>query len=265
VEKVHIITVGASLALNYEREECGKRVSATEIEDRLRKSPETKRVQYSKNLEKYIRKKEEENKLSESSAELNALKGYLKEISLAYLIHTDTNLGRCCARAIKGYLTEKGIQVAEPIEIRGLHGPETFQKGLANLVKKIAEILRNHRGETRICATGGFKPEVALASVVGFIAQAPIYYIHESFREEVHLPAIPLNWRLDMKKYGGAIDILLTSGDEGIQKESFIEKFGRETYQTLLTNWLIEEREERLITTEVSKAILESMRLLSKT
>lgn len=55
-------------------------------------------------------------------------------------------------------------------------------RGLANLVREIAHILTHHK-DVRICATGGFKPEVALASVLGFIAKAPVYYIHESFRK----------------------------------------------------------------------------------
>ena len=64
--------------------------------------------------------------------------------------------------SLKEYLEDQDVQVAEPIEIQGLHGPETFQRGLANLVREIARILTHHK-DVRICATGGFKPEVAIA------------------------------------------------------------------------------------------------------
>jgi len=73
-----------------------------------------------------------------------------------------------------------------------------------------------HHKNVRICATGGFKPEVALASVLGFIAKAPVYYIHESFRQEIHLPALPIDWRYEVKRYGKAINAIVTAGEKGI-------------------------------------------------
>ena len=89
---IHIVTVGASLASNYEMDKSGKRVPEAEIEKRLGEIPEAKRAQYTKELTKYLQEKEEKGKITEASAELNALNRYLGEISLAYLIHTDTNL-----------------------------------------------------------------------------------------------------------------------------------------------------------------------------
>jgi len=260
---VHIVTVGASLASNYEKDRIGKRVLEAEIEEKLSKMRDAEKVQYSKELLRYLYEKCEEGKLTEASAELNAITRYLNEISLAYLIHTDTNLGRCCATALKGYLADRGVQVAEPIEIKGLHGPETFQRGLANLVREIAHILTHHKN-VRICATGGFKPEVALASVLGFIAKAPVYYIHESFGQEIHLPTLPIDWRYEVKKYGKAINALVAAGEKGIEKNQFIENFGRETCEELMNNWLIEERENRCVATDISRAILEAILQLSK-
>jgi len=261
---VHIVTVGASLASNYEIDKSGRRIPEADIEKRLGEMPEARRAQYTKELIRYLQEKEKGGKITEASAELNALNRYLGEISLAYLIHTDTNLGRCCAQALKTHLTEKGIQVAQPIEIQGLHSAETFQKGLANLVRQTAQILAYHRKNVRICATGGFKPEVALASVLGFIAKAPVYYIHESFRQEVHLPALPIDWKPEVKKYGKAVKAILTAGEGGMEKNQFIENFGRETYEELTKNWLIEERENRCMATDVSRAILEAIFQLSK-
>jgi len=261
---VHIVTVGASLASNYEIDRNKKRVPEAEIEKRLGEMPEARKAQYTKDLIRYIQDKEVKEKITEASAELNALNRYLSEISLAYLIHTDTNLGRCCAQALKTHLTGKAIQVAEPIEIQGLHSAETFQKGLANLVRQTAQILDHHRKNVRICATGGFKPEVAIASILGFIARAPVYYIHESFRQEVHLPALPIDWRYEVKKYGKAIKTILAAAEEGIEKTHFIEKFGRETAEELTKNWLIEEKENRYVSTDVSRAILEAIFQLSK-
>jgi putative CRISPR-associated protein (TIGR02619 family) len=260
---VHIITIGASLASNYEKEKIGKRIPEAQIEEKLNKMSEAEKSRYAKKLLKYIQKKHKENRLTETSAELNAINQYLSEISLTYLIHTDTNIGGCCAKAIKEYLKQNKIQVAEPIEIKGLHGPKTFQKGLANLIHEIANILANHKN-VRICATGGFKPESAIATLLGFMAKAPVYYIHESFRQHIHLPAIPIDWKYPLKEYKKAIDAILTVDKEGIDKQQFKEEFGTKTYQELKQNWLIEEKENRLIPTEISKAILQAMLLLTK-
>ncbi|KPV63336.1 MAG: CRISPR-associated protein [Candidatus Bathyarchaeota archaeon BA1] len=144
-----------------------------------------------------------------------------------------------------------------------MHGPETFQRGLANLVREVANILAHHKN-ARICATGGFKPEVALTSILGFIAKAPVYYIHESFRKEVHLPALPIDWKYEIKKYGKAINAIVTAGEKGVEKKRFIEKYGPETYQEFISNWLMEEREDYCVATEISRAILEAMLQLLK-
>jgi putative CRISPR-associated protein (TIGR02619 family) len=260
---VHILTVGASLASNYERDRAGQRLPDLEIEDKLQRMREAERANYIKDLLKYLQKKDGEGRVGEASAELNALTRYLDEVSLVYLVHTDTNLGRCCARALREYLGDKGFQVAEPIEIKDLHSPETFQKGLANLVRELARILAHHR-DARICATGGFKPEVALASVLGFVAKVPVYYIHESFREEVHLPAIPIDWRYEVRRYGKALDTIIASGEEGIDKNQFIQEFGREAYEELKRSWLTEETEGRIKATEISRAIIEAILLLTR-
>jgi putative CRISPR-associated protein (TIGR02619 family) len=263
VSYVHIVTVGASLASNYEMERTKSRVSEASIEEKLSRVPEAERNIYSKSLLNHIKEKERDGRLPESCAELHALSGHLGELSIAYLLHTDTNLGKCCSKAIQEYLRSRGVQAPQPIEIQGLHGPQTFQRGLANLVRETAKILAQH-GNARVCATGGFKPEVALASILGFIAKAPVYYIHESFREEIHLPSLPVKWTLDVKRYGKAIDTVIAAGEEGVEKTRLVEDLGKETVQMLLGNWLIEERDGRYAATEVSRAILEAMRLLAK-
>jgi len=263
VSYVHVVTTGASLASNYEAERRGRRIPEAEIERRLSEAPEAERAQYTKALIGYLQRKEEEGKITEASAEVNALSRYLHEASLIYLVHTDTHLGRCCARALKAHLTGRGVQVAEPVEVQGLHSAESFQRGLANLVRQTAKILAHHR-KARICATGGFKPETALVTVLGFIAQAPVYYIHEAFRDVVHLPALPINWRYGVRRHREAIEAILRAGDTGVDKDEFRERFGRETSQSLLDNWLIQEAQDRYKATPISIAILEAIQTLQK-
>ena len=260
---VHIVTVGVSLASNFEKEKSGKRVPEEEIETKLAQMTTAEKTQYVKRLLKYAQDKYQTGEIAEASAELNALTRYLKEMSIAYLLHTDTNLGECCAKALKQYLENQGPKVAEPIQITGLHSPETFQKGLAHLVHETANILENHKN-VRICATGGFKPEIAIASVLGFIAQAPVYYIHETFKRQIQLPALPIDWKHPIQKYQKALKALTTAGERGIEKTKFIQAFGQENRDAFLNNWLIEEQENRYTATEISLAILKAMQTLYK-
>jgi len=39
---------------------------------------------------------------------------------------------------------------------------------------------------------------------------------------EVHLPALPIDWRYEVKKYRKAVKAILDSGEEGIEKNRFI-------------------------------------------
>lgn len=251
---VHIITVGISLISNYVKEVEGSKVPEAELAGRVSSLHPAERKDYSKKLVEYIKRKEREGKLMEASAELNAFSRYLREASLAYLICSDTPVAELCALALKSYIEEKGVQVAEIVRVKGLSGRETFQQGLAELVEKIADIVSHHK-DCKICATGGFKPEVALASVVGFIAQVPVYYIHESFREEVHLPAVPITWSIQHTNRK-LIQAVIDSGEEGISKVELESRFGRDACQALVRSWLIEEKDEKYVTTKVARQLL---------
>jgi CRISPR-associated protein (Cas_APE2256) len=43
-------------------------------------------------------------------------------------------------------------------------------------------------------ATGGFKAEIAYAMLVGLLFDAPIFYIHEAFRDIIEMPPTPIGW-----------------------------------------------------------------------
>jgi hypothetical protein len=45
-----------------------------------------------------------------------------------------------------------------------------------------------------ICATGGFKAEMAYLNLVGILCECPVHYIHEQFDELVTLPPLPVTW-----------------------------------------------------------------------
>jgi hypothetical protein len=45
-----------------------------------------------------------------------------------------------------------------------------------------------------LCATGGFKAEIAFLNLLGALMQVEVCYIHEHFREVIRLPQLPLRW-----------------------------------------------------------------------
>jgi hypothetical protein len=60
-----------------------------------------------------------------------------------------------------------------------------------------------------------------------------------------------------------AIDAILTAGEKGIDKRQFKQQFGTKTYQALKQHWLIEERRNQCMTTDISRAILKAIVLLT--
>lgn len=70
-------------------------------------------------------------------------------------------------------------------------------RGLRALVATLAERIERElrQGvEVAINATGGFKAEIAYATLVGLLFDVPVYYIHEQFNELIEMPPVPVAW-----------------------------------------------------------------------
>ena len=246
---VHVITVGVSLASNYFGKPEG------EVERELKAMDEGRLKKCTKDLCKFLRQG-----AHEASAEINAMTKFLEagEVSLAYLLHTDTPIGRCCAKALHAFLNEKDVE-CRLVEIEGYAGgPKTFRRGLANLVTVLSRILVSHK-KVRLCATGGYKPESAIVSILGFIHRVPVYYIHATFNQVIHLPSLPIEWKCKVRKHTEAIEELMAR--ESISRKEFMEKFGQEAAKDLSNAWLLNERDGFFYLDEVGKALLEVVRL----
>ncbi len=141
------------------------------------------------------------------SAELNGMRDFLErgEVDEAYLIATDTEAGRFCSELVKGFLAERGVNVlgeSGPIlgyyKVRDISGEEQaaerFSEDLHTLFNRLVAFLRKHKRElgkeVYINATGGFKPELAVLSLVGNLFLVPVYYRHETFGVSVFLPPL---------------------------------------------------------------------------
>ncbi len=170
-----LITVGTSLLTNAQRALKKEHPGIQEIANYLRHtSPEI------------------------ASAETNSLSRILQEGDRLLFLHSQTKKGKFCAEALQRYYEGLGYSVAVR-EIPDLTYEENRFKmrGLRSLVATLIEhILEERRAqrEVLINATGGFKAEIAFATVVGLLFDVPIHYIHEAFRDIIQIPPTPIGW-----------------------------------------------------------------------
>jgi len=131
-----------------------------------------------------------------ASAETNTLHRLgLQAGDMLHWLHSDTLEGEFCAKALCTYYMLAGRNGALHA-ITGLKYEEkTFAStGLRSLVSKTFEIIRKADCPVEICATGGFKAEMAYLNLVGLLAQCPVHYIHEKFGNLISLPVLPVDW-----------------------------------------------------------------------
>lgn len=170
-----LITVGTSLLTNARRELKKQELNDQEIANYLRHfSPE------------------------QASAETNSLSRLLQEGDKLIFLHSQTEEGHFCAEALRRYYDSEGYQ-AESLEIQDLtYAERRFKmRGLRSLVATLTELIRRERKQNRavlINATGGFKAEIAYATLVGLLFDVPVYYIHEAFRDIIEMPPTPIGW-----------------------------------------------------------------------
>ena len=145
-------------------------------------------------LANYLRHEDEKK----ASAETNALSRLIKQDDRLVFLHSATDEGRKCARILAGYYENKGFTALEE-EITDLDYQESKfkMKGLRFLVEKLISLIkqeRNNRREVLINATGGFKAEIAYATMLGLLMKVPVYYIHEVFNDIIEMPPSPIDW-----------------------------------------------------------------------
>ncbi len=133
-----------------------------------------------------------------ASAETNSLSRILQEGDKLIFLHSQTEEGEVCADSLRRHYENQGYQ-SESQEIPDLSYTESRFKmrGLRSLVATLIDRIRRERQARRevlINATGGFKAEIAYATVVGLLFDVPVYYIHEAFRDIIQIPSTPIGW-----------------------------------------------------------------------
>ena len=135
---------------------------------------------------------------AQASAETNTLRALdlVADDSIAFL-HTDTAEGEfCAARLAEHYQrTHRTVTLARLGQLG--YGAAKFTSGLKALVDVTLRLVEGAqaRGQQPVlCATGGFKAEIAFLNVIGALLGLEVVYMHEAHRELVRLPRLPLTW-----------------------------------------------------------------------
>ena len=112
------------------------------------------------------------------------------------LLHSDTDDGRAVAQVLKIFFAAGGWRV-EVYCIEGLRDddPTLFRtRGLRNLAKELGCIVRASGAEScAVDATGGYKAQIAVATLMGQALGIPVFYRHERFNEIISFPPMPVS------------------------------------------------------------------------
>lgn len=124
--------------------------------------------------------------------------GELIDPRTLHLICSDTDDGHAAARILMTAFRDDFLRI-EITRCRGLRDddPRTFAtRGLRSLVNELAGAIRRLRNQgyaPAIDATGGYKPQIAHAVLVGQVMQVPVFYRYQGFPRVIELPPLPIS------------------------------------------------------------------------
>lgn len=140
---------------------------------------------------------------AQATAETNSLSkmkkhGWLSQGDRIVFLHSETEHCARCATLLATHYARSGFETVTR-ECRDLSYRESHFKlrGLRSLVGTMVEIIRQERSrgyDISINATGGFKAEIAYATLVGLLFNVPVYYIHDAFKDIIRMPPTPITW-----------------------------------------------------------------------
>lgn len=133
---------------------------------------------------------------SRVSAENNALHRELQPGDAVVLLASDTDDGERCAEALRRHLVRQGYE-ATAVRVPGLRAETSasVERGLRAFAGVLSDQIREAQANGRdvlVNATGGFKAQAGLATLVGALHGVPVYYIFESQDRNARLPTLPL-------------------------------------------------------------------------
>ncbi len=170
-----LTTVGTSLLTNLRRDQSVARPGRQHLVRYLRQTPPER-----------------------ACAETNSLTRLVQEGDRIIFLHSQTDEGRLCAEALASHYEGQRFSTRLQEVADLTYAENRFKlRGLRSLVATMIALLRQERAQGRevlINATGGFKAEIAYATLVGLLFDVPVYYIHEAFRDIIAMPPAPISW-----------------------------------------------------------------------
>jgi putative CRISPR-associated protein (TIGR02619 family) len=140
---------------------------------------------------------------SEAGAENESLVEYCRsgdwiERRALQLFHSDTDDGFLAARILAARFKNEFTHVGTT-RCLGLRDddPRLFAtRGLRNLVNSLIQAIVRLRRDgcvPAIDATGGYKPQIAYAALVGQVMEAPVFYRYQDFPQVISLQPLPVS------------------------------------------------------------------------
>jgi putative CRISPR-associated protein (TIGR02619 family) len=162
-------------------------------------------------LRRYVLAMDGEGRLRDVSAEINSLARIMdfvsgkwkEEIDAVHFVLSDTEDMDLVFPVLKWTVERRlGIKNVGSSKVEKLNYQESRFKaeGIRNLLRVMARLIEEYRrrGKRVVAnATGGFKAESAYATVLCQLYGVDVFYIHERFRDIVHMPPIPVSLDVD--------------------------------------------------------------------
>lgn len=148
-------------------------------------------------------------------AEINSLHQLLKREVFAQVGRldfcvSDTPEGVGLGDVLKSYYGDNFRVVVHQIEDLSGVNPERFRiYGLRNLARTLGRLVRDAGSPSyaALNCTGGYKAQVAIATLIGQALGSEVFYKHEQFTSIIAFPAMPISF--DYSIFGRHADILL--------------------------------------------------------
>lgn len=174
-----IVTVGTSLLSTYRTRQDDSKRSTKEINEEV--------------LKAYVI--EHAGDLPRLCAETNSIsKKHLEAGDYLYFVTGENHESRLCGKILSELYA--GSHLCETIYVKGLV-PDARQfrdLGMKNLIQELVGVIERHNSNAVIHATGGFKAQIAIATLIGILFHLKVHYLYEDFQELVSLPEVPLHF-----------------------------------------------------------------------